>query len=377
MRLCIDLTAGFQNPAGIGRYAIELAIALVNLQSGEEISFFYNDPKGRIPRPPLDLFPRKVIRCPKKIWTLSMLMGTLTRIGMDELFGNADVYHATDHMLPNCRKTKTVITLHDTTFAVCPQTHTRLLRWSSNLMVPIFLKACHRVIADSNNTKKDAMRLYGIDPGKITVVYPGVTDGFRQVGAVEKKDLKVRYRLPDRFFLYVGTIEPRKNLTLLLDSYRNLINRGATFSLVIAGKKGWMYESFFRKLSDLDLEDKVVLPGFVPDDDLPTLYSAALGFLFPSLYEGFGFPVLEAMACGTPVICSNTSSLPEVAGDAALLLPPEDVQAWVEAIERVSRDDLLRADLSRRGQLQASRFRWENTARQTLQVYREVCEGSA
>jgi len=170
----------------------------------------------------------------------------------------------------------------------------------------------------------------------------------------------------------VGTIEPRKNLETALAAYRTLKEGGAAHRLVIAGKKGWLYRGFFRRLREEGLEGEVVFLGFVPDDDLPPLYGGADLFLFPSLYEGFGLPPLEAMACGAPVICSDSSSLPEVVGDAALLVPPLEVRAWAEALRRLLGDADLRADLQARGLARAREFSWARAARATVEVYQQV-----
>ena len=167
----------------------------------------------------------------------------------------------------------------------------------------------------------------------------------------------------------MGTIEPRKNLTSLLEAYHTLRNEGSPLGLVIVGKKGWLYSGFFNRMHELGLEHEVVFPGFVPDEDLPALYSAADLFVFPSLYEGFGLPVLEALACGTPVVASNASSLPEVAGEAALLVDPSSVEALVRAVRDVLGNRELREDLRERGPKQAARFSWQRAALETLAVY--------
>jgi glycosyltransferase involved in cell wall biosynthesis len=178
--------------------------------------------------------------------------------------------------------------------------------------------------------------------------------------------------LPEQFILSLGTIEPRKNLASLLEAYRVLRNQGSDLGLVIVGKKGWLYEGFFHRLRELGLENEVLFTGFVPDEDLPAICSAAELFVFPSLYEGFGLPVLEAMACGAPVITSNVSSLPEVAGNAALLVDPASVRELTEAMAAVLQDEELRTSLQSKGPKQAARFSWEKAARETLAVYQSV-----
>ena len=206
----------------------------------------------------------------------------------------------------------------------------------------------------------------------MTVVYGGVDPGFCPILPVARAALRQKYALPERFILSVGTIEPRKNLTALLDAYHTLRQSDPDLGLVIAGRRGWRSAGFFERLQALGLEATVRLLGPVPDADLPALYSAAEVFAYPSLYEGFGLPPLEAMACGTPVVVSNTSSLPEVVGKAGLLVEPHDIAGLAAAIEAALTDTARQADLCARGLMQARCFTWEAAARATLQVYQDV-----
>jgi len=267
---------------------------------------------------------------------------------------------------------KTVFTLHDLIFRFYPEMHKPLNRWFLTLMMPRFLQAADAVVAVSECTKRDAVKTYGLDETKIKVIYEGVNPRFRRSSPDDTSAVRRKYGLPERYVLSVGMIEPRKNLTSLLEAYVLLRNEDSQLKLVIVGKRGWLYEGFFRRLRELGLEDEVIFPGFVADEDLPASYSAADLFAFPSLYEGFGLPVLEAMACGTPVICSNTSSLPEVAGDAALLVDPNSVEALTRAIIDVLENKELRDELRAKGPRQAAKFSWEATARETLAVYESV-----
>jgi glycosyltransferase involved in cell wall biosynthesis len=372
MKVCIDLTPALYNPAGTGRYVRELAKAFLCLGHGPEISFFSVDPERKIPEPPLDVIPRKVIRSNRRVWSAAAGLSFMAGIPLDRCLGRPDVFHATWHLLPGLSAAKSVMTLYDLTFATVPGTHLRVLRWSSNFLVPRFLRACGKIIAISESTKRDAIRLYGIPEEKIEVTYLAVDPRFRPADAGVVSMVRERHRLPERFLLYVGTIEPRKNLSLLLDTMKILMERGRGIPLVVAGAKGWMYEDIFLKVRKAGLEGKVLFTGYVPDEELPALYSAAEAFLFPSLYEGFGFPVLEAMACGIPVLCSNTSSLPEVAGDAAILLSPRDPGDWADSIKEILDNGSLRERMREEGFRQASRFSWERTARETWDVYRRT-----
>jgi glycosyltransferase involved in cell wall biosynthesis len=370
MRVCIDFTGAIQNPAGVGRYARELVQAMVLLDPYDDFSIFYIDQKGRLPVSPFDNLSRRIMRLP--IWTAGMFIGSFTRFPMDWYFKGIDVFHAANHLLPQFRNTPSVYTLFDLTYTLFPKSHLLLPRLSSSFMIPRFLRSCDRIISISESTKKDAINKYGIKEDKIKVIHLAANHRFLPSPEAILQDFRRRHDLPTRYILYVGTIEPRKNLNVLLEAFRVLHDKGVNIPLVIAGKKGWRYENFFEKLKELRLQEVVIFPGYIPEEELPVLYSAAEIFLYPSLYEGFGLPVLEAMACGTPVICSNTSSLPEVAGDSATMLPPDEPNSWAEAIANLLKNKESRMALRDKGLKQAAKFSWEKTARETVQVYREV-----
>lgn len=370
MQVCLDLSPAVHHHAGLGRYAYELLLALAKIDPENTYSILYNNPHQAQIDPTLRSFPHYTTTLSYKPWRFSALLAHFLGFFQDRLLPNVDVFHATDHLLPRFSRIKTVFTLHDLIFLFHPETHKPLNRWFLTLMMPRFLRAADAIIAVSECTKRDAVRAYGIPEEKITVIYEGVSPRFRPADPETVQAMRAKYGLPEHFILYVGTIEPRKNLTALLEAMTNL--QSAICNLVIVGKKGWLYEGFFQRLRELGLEERVHFTGYVPDEDLPALYSAADLFVFPSLYEGFGLPVLEAMACGAPVVCSDTSSLPEVAGDAALLVNPTDVRALAAAIERVLTDEALRASLQARGLERARRFTWEEAARRTLEVYQQV-----
>ncbi|MCS7287390.1 MAG: glycosyltransferase family 1 protein [Anaerolineae bacterium] len=372
MNLCLDLSPVVHQKAGLASYARELAIKLVEMETGISWSVFHYDrhPPASLPSP-LNILPRRVVPWGAYRWRSTAALCHFLGLNMDSLFRGVDLFHATEHLLPRFSRIKTVFTLHDLIFLFHPETHKPMNRWFLTLMMPRFLRAADAVITVSECTKKDAMRFYNIPEEKITVIYEGVSPRFHPVSSEIVGAVRLKYGLPERFILYVGTIEPRKNLIALLEALHYLLTT-YHLQLVIVGKKGWLYEGFFRRLRELGLEERVHFTGYVPDEDLPALYSAADLFVFPSLYEGFGLPVLEAMACGVPVICSNTSSLPEVAGDAALLVDPTDVQALAKAIERALTDETLRAMLRAKGLERARMFTWEKTAQKTLEVYRRV-----
>lgn len=373
MRVCLDLSPAVQDHAGLGRYSEELARALLELHDGCEVRIFYTDSRGRKPAPPLDALPHKSMRWPNKPWRMSALVCSYTHFPMDSLAGDADVFHATDHLLPHLRRIPSVFTLHDLIPLERPAAHLPLNRWYLQLMLPRFLRRADAIICVSQHTKNDAVRFFQGIESKIHVIPEGVNSSFRPVQDPEAlAEVRARYDLPERFILFVGTIEPRKNLETLWEAYRALRSEGRTEKLVVVGRKGWLYQPTLARLRDLGLEDEVLFSGYVSNSDLPAIYALAKCFVFPSLYEGFGLPPLEAMACGCPVVCSNSSSLPEVCGDAAILIPPTDASALTSALRRLLEDAALRDDLRTRGLQQAARFTWEEAARKTLEVYRSV-----
>jgi len=228
------------------------------------------------------------------------------------------------------------------------------------------------VLADSESTRNDVIELLGASPDRVRVVYPGVDARFRRVqDAQALAGVRQHYHLPERFVLGVGTLQPRKNLQRLIEAYAQL-ELSADIKLVVFGGTGWMYEGIFQRVEELGLQDAVCFPGYAADEDLPALYTLADLFAFPSLYEGFGLPPLEAMACGTPVVTSNVSSLPEVVGAAALTVDPYDVKALANAMWRLLNEPSLRSTMVQRGLAQAREFTWSRAAEKLLHVYQEV-----
>jgi glycosyltransferase involved in cell wall biosynthesis len=373
MTICLDLSAAAQERAGLGRYAARLGQALLAL--GVPLTAFINDPRESRLAPPLSSLPTRSVHLARKPWRLRAAATYFGGPSLDFIFEGTQVYHATEHLLPRLKRVPSVFTLHDIAYLRYPQYHLLQNRLFLRWMMPRFLRQADHIIAISESTRRDALQHYRLDPAKIGVIPEGVEPRF--TSAVEAKQLDAvrrAYDLPARFILFVGTIEPRKNLPTLLEAYAALRSKHPDVGLVIAGGKGWLYQSFFDRLTALGLPNVVKLTGFVTDEQLPALLNAAEVFAFPSHFEGFGLPPLEAMACGVPVVCSNASSLPEVVGDAGLLVPPDDSRAWVEALDRVLSNPGLRLELRGRGLARARQFTWEAAARQTLAVYQRVAE---
>ncbi len=288
------------------------------------------------------------------------------------LRGTADLYHGCLNVAPLLSPVPTVITIHDLAFIRFPQTFRAYNRIYLDLATRLSARRASRILAVSEHTKREVVGLLGIPPERVIVTPNAARSHFRPPAPAAIEQLRTRHGLPERFVLYVGTLEPRKNLTTLLEAFALVSRSVPDVPLLIGGGKGWMYEPIFARLEQLNLRDRVKFAGYLPEEELPLWYAAATVFVFPSIYEGFGMPPLEAMACGTPVITSNTSSLPEVVGDAGLMVSPTDPVALAEAIRRVLVDADLRAELRQRGLARARRFSWADTAAKTLVAYREA-----
>lgn len=375
MNLCIDLSPAVHGRAGLGRLAHELTAALLEAGTEHTFSAFYNAAATAQVVAPFDQMAQIRLETADKPWRMGVLLAHLLRRPQEKLLASAprrvELFHATDHLLPYLPQTPTVFTLGDLTFLSHARTHARLNRTFLRLMMPLFLRRASGIIAISASTQRDMEAQYGLLATPSRVIYPGVHSRFHPVKDERLlAQVRARYNLPERFVLYVGTIEPRKNLPVLIRAFQQAAVESV--KLVIAGKKGWMYEETFAQVQAVGLKDRVIFTGFVVDDDLPVLLSLAELFVFPSQYEGFGLPVLEAMACGTPVITSNLSSLPEVAGEAALLITPTDVAGLADAIRYVMGDAGVRGAMAEKGIAQAARFSWRRCAWETVAFYEEI-----
>ncbi len=373
MRVCLDVSAAAQARGGIGRYAARLAEALLRLP-GIELSLLYHGRGGTALPPGLAGLPPRRVRLGSKPWRATLAAASLLRLPLDRVVGPCDLFHATDHVLPPLRHTPSVFTVHDLAFLAHPETHLRSNRTYLAAMMPRYVATATVVIADSEATRRDVLARYQVAPDKVRVVPLGVEPTFAPVPPPEARALvAARYGLTAPYLLFVGTLEPRKNLRGLVAAYRALLQRHDDApDLTVAGAEGWRYDDLYRLVQQEGLSARVRFLGRVADADLPALYSAAAAFAYPSLYEGFGLPPLEALACGTPVVCSDRSSLPEVVGDAALLVDPTDAAALARALARLLDDEALRRLLRARGLARAAQFTWARTAAETLAAYEEA-----
>jgi glycosyltransferase involved in cell wall biosynthesis len=368
---CIDLSAAAHERAGLGRYASALAEAM--LARGAPLTAFVNDTReARLP-PALRDLPVHSAGLPRTRWRLRAAASYVGAPSLDRVLPGVRLFHATEHLLPRLTRARSVFTLHDTAYLAFPEHHLPRNRIYLRTMMPRFLRRADRIIAVSEHTRRDALRHYPLDPDAIEVIPEGVEARFRpDVPPDVVAELRHRYGLPDRFVLSIGTIEPRKNYPTLFEAYAAVLPRHPDVGLVIAGGRGWLDDPTFARARELGLDGRILFTGHVPDDDLPTLLDAAEVFAFPSEFEGFGLPPLEAMASGVPVVSSNAASLPEVVGDAGVLVAPRDVGAWVEALDRMLGDPSFRAGFAARGVARARGFSWDAAAERTLEVYRSV-----
>lgn len=299
---------------------------------------------------------------------MEILWNRLHVVNIEKLIGDVDVFHSWDWYQPPT-KAKKVTTVHDVSFLRYPEVFPkRTIRAQTNRLKWV-KKECQIVIADSQATKKDLIDLLGFDEKKIKVIYLGVSDSWKEKPANIKKQeaIKKKYKIKGEYILSVGTLEPRKNLKAVIKAFNEL--KKHSLQLVLVGKPGWGEE--IKQLAEKK-DPAIVVTGFIPDEDLVYLYKGARCFVYPSLYEGFGLPVLEAMAAGCPVVTSNISSLPEVAGKAAILVNPQKTSEIRQAINEIIAIPQVSQNLRKKGLIQANKFSWEKTARETLEVYKNV-----
>jgi glycosyltransferase involved in cell wall biosynthesis len=371
MHIGIDATALPPNPVGAGQYIIHLIRALAR-QPGEFEFTVFAQPTGRallgIRETPrlrlLEVAEKSPAR--RLLWEQLAFPRLIRQAGVDLL-------HALHYTMPLAYPGRCVVTFHDMTFFLYPQLHTLSKRYFFRLFIHLSARRATALIADSESTRQDAIRLAGVPPHKITTVLLGVTEDFRpEPDPARRQAIRQKYDLPPRFALFVGLMEPRKNLPTLLRAYARIAAQAPDHRLVIVGRKGWMYTEALRLVESLGLGARVHFTGYVAQEDLPLVYNLADVFVYPSFYEGFGLPVLEAMACGTPVITTNVSSMPEIAGEAGVLLPPGDDRQLAQALLDLLRDPARRRQLSEAGLQRAAAFTWDRTAAETLTVYRQA-----
>ncbi len=352
-------------PTGTEAYSYHLIRALVPLLTERHLVRLYlREPPAR----GTDSFERwgngaEVCTIPfPRLWTHARLSWEMMRHSPDLLFVPA-------HVLPLARPRRTLVTVHDLGYRFFPEAHPPAQRRYLEMSTRWNASRATHILADSCATREAIVEAYGTLPARITVLYPGYESDLHRVLDPSVLDrVKERYGISGRYVLFLGRIQPRKNLTRLIEAFASLTPAYADLTLVLAGPSGWLSEPIIARAEALGLRDRVRFPGFVAIEDKAALISGAQLFAYPSLYEGFGFPVLEAQACGTPLLGSTTSSLPEVAGEGGLLVDPEDVEAIADGLRRLLEDTELRAQMVKHGYTNLSRFSWAKAAQQASAV---------
>lgn len=376
----IDVTSAIVQGGGIGRYTRELIQALAQVPTVHQLRFFSAKPPANPPvRDPLPSSSHIQYRSAPldERWLYRLWYRLRLPLPVQLVLGRLDLFHSPDFVLPPVAGgIPTLLTVHDLSFAHYPEVYPEPLVRYLNQVVPWSVGRATHILADSEATRGDLVSLWGVPQGKVSVLYSGVHERFQPVEeegvltAVRRK-----YNLGSQPYIFtVGTVQPRKNYQMLIRAFAPVAAQWP-HQLVIAGGKGWLMEEMMAEVGRQGLEERVRFIGFADDGDLPALYSGAALFVFPSLYEGFGLPLLEAMQCGVPVISSDASCLPEVAGKATVLLSPYDEVGWTGAMGRLLGDGQERVRLVGAGFRQARQFRWEQGARQLLGVYEGLLGG--
>lgn len=380
MRIGIDATP-ITNRSGTGYYTQKL-IEFLGRADGENryILFCPSGYAAHLEHPGMFDYPNfRVIKLrtggPASIalWRQFALPRQITKLRID-------LFHFPSFVASLRIDVPSVVTVHDLAFVLFPEAFSMLLRPYHRFIIPRSVKRCDSVIADSDSTRNDILKHLSRENGRVRTIHLGVDPvRFYHVSDEEKRArLRERYDLPEDIILYVGTLEPRKNIPRLIRAFAcGVASKGLPHHLVIAGRKGWMFNEIFDEVRALNLESRVHFPGFIEPSRLATLYSMARALAYPSLYEGFGLPCLEAMSCATPVVISDRSSLPELVEDCGLVVDPTSVDSIAGALNKICSDDECRRDLSERGSRRARHFSWLTTAKKTLEVYdRTIAEAS-
>jgi glycosyltransferase involved in cell wall biosynthesis len=375
VRIGFDGTPLMGQRTGVGNYTGRLLEALLKLEPDWEYLLYSNRPLGQ-----LETALQKAIQWPgylpqsRWLWIQTVLPWLIART-------RPQLAHFPNGLAPLWLPVPFAVTIHDASLFLYSYTHPHARLLAIRLILPLVARRAAAVITVSHHARRDLLRVLRLPPEKVEVVYQAAPASFRPVRertrlARLQRALRQKYRLPEEIILFVGTLEPRKNLVRLLRAFAQVRRCGYRHKLVLVGARGWLMEAFDRELEGLGLADAVQHLGYVAAADLPGLYNLATLFVFPSLYEGFGMPPLEAMACGTPVVTSNNSALREVCGDAAHLVDPLDEESLAEGMLQLLGSAERRAELSQRGLKRAARFSWRETARQTRAVYESICHST-
>lgn len=378
MRIGIDGLPLSETKTGVGHYTFELAIALALVSPSDEFELV--SPRAFLTSPddgqPL----------PSNLRAIEARVGPLSRRWF--LFGlpryirqkHLALFHGTNYEVPLVKSCPTVLTIHDLSLLSHPETHEAGRVRRARRRLPLMTRAATLIVTPTESVRREVCARFSIESERVVAVPEAPRRVFRPLSAIAAEVVRKRLGIEDEFLLFVGTIEPRKNLPTLIRAFREVLREIQTKSrlqLVVTGKTGWMADDLFAELKEAGLSSRVVLTGYLPDDDLCALYSSCRAFVYPSLYEGFGLPPLEAMACGAPVVASRIESIAEVCVDAALLVAPTDTHELARNITKLLQDENLRRLMAEKGMRRAAEFSWERTARLMREVYDEALRREA
>lgn len=380
LRIAIDYTSAINQNAGIGRFVRNLVGAVVANDTTDSFLLLHAAPNpGRVVTYPSGSnVSHRVLRVSER-WSNIIWHRLQVPLPADWLTGPIDLFHSPDFVLPPVGAARSILTVHDLAFLLYPECADARLRAYLEKTVPRSVQRADYVVADSENTRNDVICLLGVPPERVTVVPGGVDPAFKPVTdparlAAFRQSIGLDDDTP--YILFIGVIEPRKNLMGLIEAFDILKSRRPLpHKLVVAGRRGWLSDATMERAERSLYRNEIIFPGFIPEGEIATLYSAAESFAFPSHYEGFGLPVLEAMACGTPVVASRASSLPEIVGDAGMQVDPDDAERLASALELLALNPEMRADFRERGLARAAQFTWDAAANVMLEVYRKVGRG--
>jgi len=377
IRIGIDISRTVEEATGVGYYAKNLVHALAKVDSENDYllyGIFYDCYPKEWKKAPVPKSPNFRLHQEHSLsWFVKKRWENGGRY-KEKLLGEIDLLHSTAYTMPLVSHLKVVVTIHDLSCFTHPQHHTEANYQFVTRNVHQAARRASFIIADSENTKREIIRFLHVPEERVEVIYLAAGEAFNEKCSPESiTQIKNKYGIRKPYLFALGSVEPRKNVGSALIAFKALIEiRKIDYQFVIAGGKGWKNEAFYQLLKKLNIDDYLIFTGYVPEEDLPALYQGAEIFVYPSFYEGFGLPVLEAMASRVPVITSNTSSLPEVAGDAALLVNPIEIFELYEAMEALATKPQLREELKVKGKEQSKNFSWEKTAVETLEIYRKM-----
>ena len=379
MKICLELQPYLKTKSGIGVYAYEISKHLEQInKSSIELQVFNFRGKNDVNIALSGLEANKD-ECRVMSYSIYRRIWHYLPISYNEFFKyQGDIYQFFDYIVPPKVKGKVVTTVHDMTYELYPETMQKTTLERIKKDIHYSVERADKVITISESTKRDMMSILKIPEQKIEIISPGVDfEKFnRYYNPLQIQCVRERYQLPNNYILYIGTLEPRKNIESIIEAFalmkKEADSKVQEVRLVLAGKKGWLYESIFNKVKQLGIENEVVFTDFIQEEHKPIIYQLAKAFVFPSIYEGFGIPVLEAMAASVPVITSNVSSLPEVAGDAAFLVAPKDKEKIAESMYTLITDEDSREQLRLRGLKQAQKFSWRASAEKLYHIYEEL-----